>query len=199
MTCVPTVSTLFLTESNPCRSAGATLGLTVPKRPTPTSPNFGVWLELQRGTRSHEQIARRLRDLLKPVGLKVPASAIVKLEDGRVPNWPTLAALAVVYDVPIEEMTQRLLSAMEFPGASDLLRHGRTGQIDSHHQGESDVPASDRQEIARLERKVAALEMRLAQTADIARKLVAIASISDEVLEAGRARAGGRRGHRKAG
>jgi transcriptional regulator with XRE-family HTH domain len=100
----------------------------VPKRPVVSSPKFGRWLQLQRGDRSLAQIAQRIRPHVEGIGLKVNPSLIYKFEGGRVPSWPMLAAFARVYGVPIDELLRQLVAAIEFPGASDLLRHGRTGQ-----------------------------------------------------------------------
>jgi len=80
-------STLFLTEDNAAPIGAIRLGLLhMPKRPQVSAPKFGKWLELQRGDRSLEQIAHKLRPLLVGVGLKVDRSTIKKLESGRVPS-----------------------------------------------------------------------------------------------------------------
>ncbi len=104
---------------------GDTLTGVVPKRPVVVAPNFGKWLQLRRGDdRSLEQIAKRVRPLVKAAGLKVDQSLIFKIEQGRVPNWPILMALASVYDISTEEMARRLAEAIEFPGRRDLPDHG---------------------------------------------------------------------------
>lgn len=66
-----------------------------------------------------------------------------------------LGAFSRVYNVPIMETVQRLLDGLEFPAASDLLRHGRTGQK-THLKGESDDPTSDR--TSQLETRLAEYE-----------------------------------------
>ena len=75
-----------------------------------TAKAFGEWIAEKRGERSHRALARPIRDLLRPTGVKAPASAIVKVEQGRVPNVPLLFGLSLVLKVPYEEMTYRLLT-----------------------------------------------------------------------------------------
>lgn len=77
-----------------------------------------------------EVVARQIRPLVAAAGLKVDQSVIHKFEHGRIPGWPMLAAFSRVYRVPIEDLLSRLASAMEFPGASDLLRHGGDAESD---------------------------------------------------------------------
>lgn len=122
-----TPSRTFFSEMDKMRIVGGRLVVSVPKRPTPTALKFGVWLKLQRTSRSlsREQIAQRIRPL---VSMKVDQSLISRYESGRVPDWPMLAALGRVYGVPFFDLVQRLVSAMEFPGASDLL--GQLGTDD---------------------------------------------------------------------
>jgi hypothetical protein len=69
-----------------------------------------------------EQIAILIRPLVDGTGLKVSRSLILKLEQGRVPNWPMLGALAKIYETDVQAVTLRLVNALEFPGADDLLR-----------------------------------------------------------------------------
>src|SRR5262245_4487058 len=101
----------------------------VPPRPVIAAPKFGQWLQLQRGTRSLEQIAIRVRPFVKPTGLKVDQSLIYKLEQGRVPSWPLLGALCRVYDVDIRDGALILIGALQFPGVSDLI--GQTSGVGS--------------------------------------------------------------------
>lgn len=101
-----------------------TLRELVPNRSAVTAPAFGAWLKAQRGVRSLEAIAIQIRPLVEAAGLKVDQSLIYKFEHGRIPSWPVLAAFSRVYKTSIPEVLSRLASAMEFPGASDLLRHG---------------------------------------------------------------------------
>lgn len=53
--------------------------------------------------------------------MKVNASLIYKLEQGRVPSWPLLAALARVYNISIADMCHQLTMALEFPGSAGLI------------------------------------------------------------------------------
>jgi hypothetical protein len=68
-----------------------------------------------------EQIARKVRPLVEPAGLKVDQSMIYKIEQGRVPSWPMVAALSQVYKTDIRETVLQLMQTLEFPGAGDLL------------------------------------------------------------------------------
>lgn len=86
------------------------------------APKFGQWLEVLRGKRTLEQVARQIRPLVKPVGLKVDQSQIYKIEKGRVPSWPLLGALCRVYKVDIRRAVLQLIETLEFPGSRDLLR-----------------------------------------------------------------------------
>lgn len=108
------------------------------------APKFGAWLQLQRGDRSLEQIAIQVRHLIKPTGLKVDQSQIFKIEDGRIPSWPILLALAQVYALDQIEMLANLLTALEFPGADDL-RQKSTGRKSSSDELERSaiIRASD--------------------------------------------------------
>jgi transcriptional regulator with XRE-family HTH domain len=85
------------------------------------APNFGAWLQLQRGDRSLEQVARAVRRLIEPTGLKVDQSQLSRIEAGRVPSWPILLALARVYKIDPAAMATELIVAVEFPGSKDLL------------------------------------------------------------------------------
>lgn len=85
-----------------------------------TSRTFGRWLASQRGDRSLEQIAIKLRALLKPTGLAIDQSLVYKIEHGRVPSWPLLFAFARVYNVEMGELLTRLVGTLEFPGADSL-------------------------------------------------------------------------------
>lgn len=86
------------------------------------TPAFGAWLERLRGERSLEQIAQKVRPLVKEAGLKVDQSLIYKIEKGRMPSWPMLGALSRVYAVPIKETTERLRASIVFPGSDHLFR-----------------------------------------------------------------------------
>jgi thiamine phosphate synthase YjbQ (UPF0047 family) len=196
------VSILFLTETDTHRIDAARLVLSVPKRPTVTASKFGEWLELQRGERSLEQIAIQIRKHVKALGMKVGPSLIYKIEHGRVPSWPLLVAFSESYTIPIEEITRRLIGALEYPGADDLLRHARTKHSSSHlSTGELDDPASTRvqQELERTRRERDDYRHQLEQAQDLARRLVHVVALSKEERATAAARAKGRRGNRKAG
>lgn len=113
---------LFLTKNSECRAEGITLGCPLPKRPVVSAAKFGAWLEMRRGAhRSLAQIAQKVRPYVKEAGLKVDPSVLYKIEKGRVPNWPLLAALAKVYGISIVDMTRVLIASLEFPGVKALL------------------------------------------------------------------------------
>jgi hypothetical protein len=139
------VSTLFLTEVHIGHCGAVTLVEIVPKRPQVSAVKFGEWLELQRGERSLEQIARQVREHVAAVGLKFGPPLLYKIEQGRVPSWPVIGALSLVYKVPLVEMLSRLTDAMTFPNSSVLLCHIGTWQRDSRLlEGESAVTAKAR-------------------------------------------------------
>lgn len=193
------MSTLFLTQNNAAEIEPVTLSGLVPKRPTVRAPKFGQWLELKRGKRSFEQIAQKIRPLVEGVELKVDRSTIKKFEQGRVPSWPMLGAISVVYDVPIEETVERLRLALEFPAARDLLRHVSTVES-SPLPGGGDVPASPsvrelQDRLAQSERDHAALVAGIRAVAGELTRLLA----ADEGAPARLTQPKARRGHRRAG
>src|SRR5215467_11192133 len=86
------------------------------------SPGFGRWLREKRGSRSYETLAELIRPYVRDTGLQMNRSFFAKLEAGRIPNWPTLGALAKVLGIPVREMVSVLVLNLEFPGAETLLR-----------------------------------------------------------------------------
>jgi len=203
------MSTLFLTTANTQPFDRTNLTASVAARFQVSAPKFGSWLKLQRGSRSLEQIALQVRPLVQPVALKVDRSLIQKIEQGRIPSWPMLAALSRVYGVPIEETARRLTEALTFPGSSDLLRHSGERTSKPHQaKGVSDVPASEHATAARiqqLERELAerteqleAREAVIREVQGIARQLFAVA-LPDEDRQARKRAARGRRADRAAG
>jgi hypothetical protein len=132
------VSRTFLDAVGKSQAAPITLVPSVPKRPHPTAPDFGAWLLELRADRSAEAVARQIRPLVAKAGLKVDQSLIHKIEGGRIPNWPLLAAFSRVYRVPLLEVVQRLTDSVQFPGASDLFRHG----TELEDRGTPSAPAS---------------------------------------------------------
>lgn len=74
--------------------------------------------------------------------MAVPPSLIHKIEGGRIPVWPVLAALPRAYDVPTEEMFRRLFAALTYAGAEEMRRRLRQGQSGVTLSGDSPaVPA----------------------------------------------------------
>lgn len=131
-----------------------------------------------------EQVAIQLRPLVKEAGLKVNPSLIHKIEGGRVPNWPLLAAFAQVYGFPIAEMAGRLAELIKFPGADDLIRH-EGDQGSAQPKGRSDVPASAHARIQQLEQQLAAKDRFIAQTQAAAIRLVRLYAPATEDLGTG--------------
>lgn len=109
---------------------------------TVTTPTFGAWLKTLRGDRSLEQIAQKLRPLVKAVGLKVDQSLVYKIEQGRVPSWPMVGALSRVYGVPVAETVERLRGAIVFPGSSELFQDVTPAETNSatNNRGVLDSP-----------------------------------------------------------
>lgn len=113
------------------------MGVIVPVR-TVTTPAFGAWLRTLRGDRSLEQIAQKVRPLVKDVGLKVDQSLLFKIEQGRVPSWPMVGALSRVYGVPVGETLERLRGALVFPGSEHLFPQDDTS-VNSTARNKSDM------------------------------------------------------------
>ena len=155
--------------------AAATLGLSVPKRPQITAPKFGEWLELQRNERSFERIAILVRPHVKAVGLKVNASLLHKIEGGRVPSWPLLAAFSKVYEIPMAEITLRLVAALEFNGASDLSDHLLEQQSVSQQLGGTAIDTA-RTRIRELEDRLKEYDAIIIELRDISTRLFAAAT-----------------------
>lgn len=65
-------------------------------------------------------MANQIRDRVKDSGMKVPPSLIVKIEQGRIPNWPVLAALADVFKEPFDQLVARMAGSMRFRGGKTL-------------------------------------------------------------------------------
>lgn len=110
----------------------------MPARPILTAPAFGQWLATQRGRRSYEAIASRLRPYVKDFGLKVDRSSVQKMETGRVPSWPMLWALSEIYRVPLPDMARQLLAVLLVLRADGTIVHlvprqiRRDGDTDRH-------------------------------------------------------------------
>jgi len=85
------------------------------------APAFGLWVLSQRGQLSLEDLAVKIRPYVEPSGLQVDRSTIKKIEQGRLPSWPMVGALAIAFGIPTREVIDRLISAIEFPGVENLL------------------------------------------------------------------------------
>ena len=140
------------------------------------APKFGKYLAaLRTKDRSHERIAQLVRPLVAPAGLKVAPSLILKYEQGRVPNWPMLAALARVYRQDLSDMVIRLARSLEFVGSSDLIGHASTRSSTPISKGGVDDPAT-RERLQDLEGKVLYYEEVLAHARTQATALAATLS-----------------------
>lgn len=84
---------------------------------------FGVWLKKQRADKglSHEYIAREMRKLLRAAGYKIPASQIVKFEQGKIPDGPQLYALSRAIKIPFADVNARLCEAIGVPLATSTV------------------------------------------------------------------------------
>jgi hypothetical protein len=152
-------------------------------------------LELQRRGRSFEAVAILLRLKLEKSGLKVDRSTVKKLEGGQVPSWPLLLALADVYGVSVKETTGHLVGALEFAGASDLIRHDPTVEL-APHLGGADAAAT---RVRELERQLEERDARLSEAEDVARRLMRIFTTDAESAAARTTKRKGGGGDRKAG
>lgn len=120
---------------------------------------------------------------------------LTRLESGKTkhPDAEALKALADIYGLDYAELASRYITANY---GRDLLRHGGTGQIDSHlAKGESDGPAQTR---------IRELEDRLAAHEAIFKRLrtelaTAVALLGEEGNQATGTTARRRGRHRKAG
>jgi transcriptional regulator with XRE-family HTH domain len=96
----------------------------MPSRIRLRTPAFGQWLREVREVhlqRTLASVATDVRQLLQPTGLKVEATSICKIENGRPPSTPMLWALCEVYGLDLADALIELTEATEFPGA-DALR-----------------------------------------------------------------------------
>ncbi len=158
-----------------------------------TAPDFGGWLKDLRGDRSLEQLAIQLRPLVAESGQKVNRTTLHQFEQGRVPNWPMLAAYAVFFDVPLVELLHKLAQKIEFPGSRDLLSQTRT--IDSPPQpkrgGDAEKTTAH---IRQLEEDISIYRSILKRVADLGNEIATTAAVHRK----GASAAGGksaRRGH----
>lgn len=173
------------------------MGSLVPAQPKLVAPRFGQWLAEQRGQRTYEQIASRVRKLVTGYGLKVGRSAIVRYEQGRIPPWPILAAFAEVYASTPETLVVRLLRSIRVENGRDLLRHSGDQPFEGPIEGGApDVPASARARIQELETTLATREAQWREVQDVARRLFTIA-VGDEGRATARTPAGRGRTPRK--
>lgn len=187
----------FSNEESQSATVEAKVGTSVPSAPQLSAPKFGQWLAEQRGDRSYEAIAVKVRKHVEGMGLKVNRSAIKKYEDGRIPPWPILYAFAVIYDAAPTDVAARLFTAIQLSTGRDLLRHSRDQQSGSLQGGSADDPASARR-IAQLESELATLKTQWGDVQDVARALFRLTA-PDEGQIAPRAAARRSRTNRKTG
>lgn len=110
------------------KQSGKKSGRRVLTRPGASwAPAFGRWVAEMRGDESLEDIAMKIRPYVEQTGLKVDRSSLMKLESGRLPSWPMMAALGIVFDVPFQVVIDQLVSAIDFPGREKLLPSRRDG------------------------------------------------------------------------
>lgn len=146
-------------------------------RPLVRAPKFGRWLELQRRGRTFEQVAIQLRPMVEASGLKVDRSTVKKMEAGQVPSWPLLLGLSAVYGVPVEETLRELVSALEFSGARDLLRHTSAVSPTPNLGGVGDATAT---RIRELEGRLEERDARIRDAEDVATRLLRILAADPE-------------------
>lgn len=156
----------------------------MPARPTVYAPEFGEWLKAKWAGRSYGEIAQQLRAYVKDAGLKVNRSSVQRLEQGRVPNWPMLYAIAKIVDAPFEEVTVRLAAAVRLNGQdlplwSDPTRHTNGIQM-TIPKAVLDDATRVQQELARVRAERDDFFARLRDTRALASRLLALASTRDE-------------------
>jgi transcriptional regulator with XRE-family HTH domain len=100
----------------------------MPIRSSVRAPRFGEWLAEQRGPQSYEMVAAQMRPLLRSTGLKVDQSMIYKIERGRIPSWPMLAAICQVYHLDFSQTVVVLAYSVEFAGSASLLSAAAAGR-----------------------------------------------------------------------
>lgn len=159
----------------------------MPSSPKLVATRFGAWLELQRGKRSLEQIATRVRKYVEDFGLQVHRSAIKNYEQGRIPPWPVLYAFSEIYGVSDAEIAARLFRAVQREDGRDLLRPG-ADQSSAPHQGGADVSASVKStaRIVELEHQLKEREALLRDVSDVARAFQQqLADLASRITESG--------------
>jgi len=83
-----------------------------------TAPGFGRYLRARRVEVFGKQEAAALA-IREQLGTQFSASNLQQFETGqRVPDWPILAAMSLVYRVSVYELLDQLVLTIEFPRAS---------------------------------------------------------------------------------
>lgn len=126
----------------------------------------------------------RLKDARKRLGLRqedvaeklgVEQSAVSRWETNKgLPETPTLFRLAVLVEIPIEELVVGADQAYD-RWRRDLLRHAPGEASAPHPKGGSDVPASARARIQELERQVEDFKARFREVQAVTRQLFGLA------------------------
>jgi hypothetical protein len=123
-----------------------------------------------------------MRPHVAAVGLKVPPSLIVKLEQGRVPNWPLLIAYSKVLDEPLDALVARLVPALSLPTGERLMNdvHDSSAAVPP-----GPTPASHASSQAHDHHKadpVHETDHAETSTAELRRAMLQIASIAVDIL-----------------
>jgi hypothetical protein len=168
----------------------------VRKRPV-FHPELGKFFEGLRDARKWS--LRGTASLAERRGLNPPLTyqVLFRLEAGQIknPEPDVLRAIAALYELGYEHVVARFVE-QRYAIASDLPRHGRTGQSGSHQGEGADVPAEARI----LERRNVRQREIAASIEDAARKLVTLAfELQTEAGATPRARAARQPGARKTG
>lgn len=157
---------------------------------------LGEYLVAERERRQWQQA--QAAELAQRRGLTaLTRQVLLRLENGQTksPDPKALRAVADLYGLDYSDLVARMMSE-RYGAPSDLPRHGRTGQQDSHlPEGESNGPAQTR---------TRELEDRLAAHEAIFRQLrtalaTAVALLGEESDQAAANTTGRRRRHRKTG
>lgn len=183
------VNTFFHDESQPPQDGAIVVGQ-VSAAPRLIAPAFGKWLAKMNEGRTYEQVAQRVRPLVKDFGMKVNRSLLKKYEDGRIPPWPMIYAFAELHRVRIADITERLYRSIETVDGRDLPCPSiDKGSVPGGADATSSAQRADvqqRAEIAKLAARIAHYEARLAEVRDGARALARLAARRGEGAKAPR-------------
>lgn len=120
-----------------------------------------------------EAVAIRLRPLVEPAGLKLNRASVNNFENGRIPSWPVLAAIARVYGASLPDVLLHLAHSLKFEGSTDLIRHSVTVSSQPHHLGEATDAVAATNRIQELEGRITAYEAIIKKAHTLGRELVA--------------------------